>query len=78
MQKQNNFSLLKDQKPINNKSKVLFERVERTRRYAFTDYIMGGMEIQLITCVDYTGSNGIATRPESLHYIGGNHKTAYE
>ena len=39
---------------------------------------MGNMEVQLITCIDFTGSNGVANRPESLHYIGGKTKNHYE
>lgn len=37
--------------------------------YAFVDYLRGGMEISLITCIDFTGSNGIPSQPSSLHYL---------
>ena len=34
--------------------------------------------MQLITCIDFTGSNGIPTSPLSLHYTGGGKRTMYE
>lgn len=37
--------------------------------YAFVDYLRGGMEISLITCIDFTGSNGIPSSPSSLHFL---------
>lgn len=37
--------------------------------YAFVDYLRGGIDINLITCIDFTGSNGMPTSPSSLHYM---------
>jgi len=36
---------------------------------SFVDYIAGGMEINLLVAIDYTGSNGDPRRPGTLHYI---------
>lgn len=58
----NTFPVMKNQRQVDN-CRILFEKVERIKMFEFTDFIMGGMEIQLITCLDFTGSNGIATRP---------------
>jgi hypothetical protein len=32
----------------------------------------------LITCIDFTGSNGIQTAPSSLHYVTANKMSPYE
>lgn len=37
--------------------------------FAFVDYLRGGMDINLITCIDFTGSNGLPSSPSSLHYM---------
>ena len=37
--------------------------------YSFIDYLRGGIDINLITCIDFTGSNGIPSHPGSLHYM---------
>lgn len=58
----NTYPVMKNQRQVDN-CRVLFEKVERIKVFAFTDFIMGSLEIQLITCIDFTGSNGIATRP---------------
>ncbi len=39
--------------------------------YEFLDFIRGGEELNLITAVDFTGSNGIPRMPNSLHAIKG-------
>lgn len=36
---------------------------------SFLDYIRGGTNLNLICAVDFTGSNGVPSRPESLHAI---------
>lgn len=41
--------------------------------YSFVEYLQGGMDISLICCVDFTGSNGIPSHPTSLHYLNPNH-----
>ena len=44
--------------------------IESIKNYAFLDYIRGGMQINLAIGIDFTGSNGKVTDPNSLHYIG--------
>lgn len=39
------------------------------RRPTVLDYIRGGVEINLIAAVDFTGSNGDPRTPQSLHYM---------
>eukprot|EP00743_Colponemidia_sp_Colp-15_P004344 GILK01004686.1.p1 GENE.GILK01004686.1~~GILK01004686.1.p1 ORF type:complete len:580 (-),score=66.12 GILK01004686.1:161-1879(-) len=43
----------------------------------FLDYIRGGCEINLIAAVDFTGSNGDAHLPHSLHYLDPQMPTEY-
>ncbi|OXB70170.1 UNVERIFIED_CONTAM: hypothetical protein H355_009904 [Colinus virginianus] len=37
--------------------------------YSFLDYVMGGCQINFTVGVDFTGSNGDPSSPDSLHYI---------
>ncbi|KAI3355082.1 hypothetical protein L3Q82_017957 [Scortum barcoo] len=39
------------------------------KEYTFLDYIMGGCQINFTIAIDFTGSNGDPTTPQSLHYI---------
>lgn len=36
----------------------------------FIDYLRGGVQLNLIASIDFTGSNGNPNTPSSLHYIG--------
>lgn len=40
-----------------------------TKRHTFLDYIFGGCEIQLVTAIDFTLSNGNPSDKDSLHYL---------
>jgi len=51
--------------------------IEVVKNYSFLDYIRGGMQINLTVAVDFTGSNGTPSNPNSLHYIGTN-SNSYE
>ncbi|XP_023570512.1 copine-1 isoform X4 [Octodon degus] len=37
--------------------------------YSFLDYVMGGCQISFTVGVDFTGSNGDPSSPDSLHYL---------
>uniref|UniRef100_A0A8D2D1R6 Copine-1 n=1 Tax=Sciurus vulgaris TaxID=55149 RepID=A0A8D2D1R6_SCIVU len=37
--------------------------------YSFLDYVMGGCQINFTVGVDFTGSNGDPSSPDSLHYL---------
>jgi hypothetical protein len=45
---------------------------------SFLDYLANGCELGLIAGVDFTGSNGIPTDPQSLHYINPQVKNEYQ
>jgi len=38
-------------------------------RPTFVDYLRGGMQLNMIVAVDFTGSNGMPKYPNSLHYM---------
>jgi hypothetical protein len=59
-------------------SQMIFSKIRRYRKYDFSEFISAGLQMQLVACIDFTGSNGVATRPESLHYTGSSRRTAYE
>jgi hypothetical protein len=39
--------------------------------HSFPDYLRGGLNISVVTCIDYTSSNGSKTDSSGLHYLGG-------
>jgi hypothetical protein len=47
---------------------VSFTKFEIIRNYSFLDYLRGGMQVSLIVCIDFTGSNGDPRDQRSLHY----------
>jgi hypothetical protein len=57
---------------------VGFRAAKRYVKNTFTDYLASGLQLMLITCVDFTASNGSAKSPSSLHYISPNKKSPYE
>jgi hypothetical protein len=56
----------------------MINNIRRTTKYQFGDYISAGLQLSLITCIDFTGSNGIPREPSSLHYISPNKMSQYE
>lgn len=36
---------------------------------SFVDYLRGGVELNMIVAIDFTGSNGSPNHPTSLHYM---------
>jgi len=43
-------------------------RVEKS--YTFLDYIQSGVQLNFTVAIDFTGSNGKPSSPQSLHYLG--------
>lgn len=39
-------------------------------QYQFGDYLQKGLQLALVTCIDFTASNGAANDKKSLHYTG--------
>lgn len=55
-----------------------FGNLKRYIKSTFTDYIAAGLQLMLITCIDFTASNGSQKSPTSLHYITPTKKSTYE
>jgi len=49
---------------------ILFPFRDIIKRHGFLEYVMGGMEIQMMIAIDFTGSNGDPRDAKSLHYLG--------
>lgn len=47
-------------------------------RPSFIDYLRGGEQLNLITAIDFTGSNGVPTQPNSLHYMNPSGPNEYQ
>ena len=64
--------------PANNKPQgTLYLKNHKVElNYSFVEYLQGGMDISLVCCIDFTGSNGVPSSPSSLHYI--NPRNAYD
>ncbi|CAM6001878.1 unnamed protein product [Sphagnum balticum] len=39
------------------------------QRPTFIDYLRGGLQLNMIVAIDFTGSNGVPSQPSSLHYM---------
>ena len=72
----NSFSLInqvikrKKGKKYNNSGTFTFSSIVTTPIHTFVEYLKGGLQIQLIVAIDFTGSNGNPADPRSLHHIG--------
>jgi hypothetical protein len=47
---------------------LVINEIQVVERPSFMDYIMSGIQLNLITAVDFTASNGYPLDPNSLHY----------
>eukprot|EP01083_Nonionella_stella_P017082 47723_1 len=49
---------------------ICFSNTEIIKRHGFLEYVMGGMNIEMMIGIDFTGSNGDPKTGGTLHYIG--------
>lgn len=40
------------------------------KKFSFVSFLKGGLELQLMVAIDFTGSNGNPKDQKSLHYMG--------
>uniref|UniRef100_A0A672HDP9 Copine-3 n=1 Tax=Salarias fasciatus TaxID=181472 RepID=A0A672HDP9_SALFA len=52
-----------------NSGVVCIKQCQVVKEFTFLDYIMGGCQINFTIAIDFTGSNGDPSTPQSLHYI---------
>ena len=60
-----------------NSGTFTFSRIVLTPIHTFVEYLKGGLQIQLIVAIDFTGSNGNPADPRSLHHTGGSRDNEY-
>lgn len=48
---------------------LILENFQLVQTPNFIDYLKSGLQLNLVTAIDFTGSNGIPTAPTSLHYV---------
>ncbi|KAK1885473.1 Copine-3 [Dissostichus eleginoides] len=56
-------------KGYKNSGVIVVKKCKIVKEYTFLDYIMGGCQINFTIAIDFTGSNGDPSSPQSLHYI---------
>lgn len=49
--------------------KFRVKMITLVQKFSFYDYIHGGIQLNLITAIDFTASNGDPSKPTSLHYF---------
>lgn len=52
-----------------NVGKIIINEVNLQQKFSFYDYIHGGIQLNLITAIDFTASNRDPRDPRSLHYL---------
>ena len=57
---------------------LVVDRCEIEVQPSFVDFLHGGMQINLMLAVDFTGSNGVATQSNSLHYLSTSKQNDYQ
>ena len=66
------YSKKKDKKEEKIKLAMFFETLEENNfdpfQNKFLEYLYDGLKISLITCIDFTQSNGSVNNPMSLHH----------
>lgn len=56
-------------KDYKNSGIICIKRCQVEKEFTFLDYIMGGCQFNFTIAIDFTGSNGDPSSPQSLHYI---------
>jgi hypothetical protein len=58
----------KKRKDYKNSGIMSFENITYSKEYSFIEFPMLGTQISVVFAIDFTGSNGEVTDPNSLHY----------
>merc|ERR1711892_747928 len=51
-----------------NSGKILLKTIQIEKNPSFLEYVQGGLQVNFTVAIDFTGSNGRPTDPNSLHY----------
>jgi hypothetical protein len=57
---------------------IVLEHFQMVSKPSFIDYLKGGLELNMIIAVDFTGSNGTPSSPSSLHYMNPSSPNQYQ
>lgn len=60
------------------KGVIMMENFKQTIKYDFTDFLAAGMQMAMVTCIDFTASNGIQSANTSLHHFNAHKRSQYE
>lgn len=63
---------------IKKPGKLILESFDFVPTPNFVDYLKSGLQLNLVTAIDFTASNGSPQQPSSLHYYGGSGPTQYQ
>ena len=58
--------------------KIILEEYSSSKKPSFTNFIKGGLKLNMTAAIDFTGSNGSPIFPTSLHYLNSNTPNQYE
>ncbi|EAY06576.1 Copine family protein [Trichomonas vaginalis G3] len=58
--------------------KIKIGSIQLTQHPTFVDYLRGGLQLNLITAIDFTASNGDPNNANSLHFINNQAPNQYE
>jgi hypothetical protein len=58
--------------------KLMLEQFQLVTVPTFMDFLRGGLQLNLIVAIDFTGSNGIPSSPSSLHYLNPTKPNEYQ
>jgi hypothetical protein len=57
---------------------LTLESIDMVEVPSFVDYLRGGLELNMIVAIDFTGSNGVPRFPDSLHFMSPNAPNQYQ
>ncbi|XP_046386139.1 copine-8-like isoform X1 [Ischnura elegans] len=60
---------MKKKSSYTNSGEIILTYYELQKTYSFLEYLKGGTQIHCSFAIDFTGSNGDPSSPDSLHYI---------
>lgn len=57
---------------------LTLQNFQRFQKPSFVSYLRGGLELNMIVAIDFTGSNGVPKFPTSLHHMNPNKPNQYQ
>lgn len=57
---------------------IILEQFQIIKKPSFLDYLRGGLQLNMMVAIDFTGSNGSPKFPNSLHFMNPNSPNQYQ